>query len=153
LCGDTRSLTHAMIDSPVVARDSGSGFITTNAFGISPASSSGRRTTATSSTAGMRQQQRLELRGRHLQPFVFDQFLRAIDDVEPALFVDVADVAGVIPALRIDRCRGGIGVVQVTLHDVRAANQQLALGVNAADRFPGGRIHDLHFRVRHDPAD
>ena len=52
LCGDTRSLTHAMIDSPVVARDSGSGFTTTNAFGISPASSSGRRTTATSRTAG-----------------------------------------------------------------------------------------------------
>jgi hypothetical protein len=43
----------------------------------------------------MCQQHCFELRGRHLESFVFDQLLRPIDDEEVSIFIRVTDVAGV----------------------------------------------------------
>ena len=78
---------------------------TTNAFGTSPASSSGIAITAASATCGMGQQHRLELGGRDLVALVLDQLLEPVDDLRAAVGVDGADVAGVEPALGVDRSR------------------------------------------------
>jgi hypothetical protein len=61
----------------------------------------------------MRQQHCFELGRRHLETFVLDQLLRAIDDEEVPVFVVVPDVARVQPAFGIDRLRGRFGLVQV----------------------------------------
>ena len=45
--------------------------------------------------ARMRQQHRFELRRRHLETLVLNQFLRAIDDEEMAVLVGITNVAGV----------------------------------------------------------
>src|SRR5216117_2727291 len=84
----------------------------------------------------MRQQERLELGERHLHALVLDQLLRAIGDVEPALLVDVADVAGVVPAVSIDGLCGVLGPVEIALHDLRSSDEQLAF-LTCAEVFAG----------------
>ena len=66
-------------------------------------------------------------------------FLRSVIDEEAV--VELADVAGVEPAVRVDRLGGRLGLVVVALHDVRAARQDLAV------------LGDLHLDARHRPPD
>src|SRR5207302_11155234 len=61
-------------------------------------------------------------------------------DLEEAVLVDLADVAGVEPAVGIDGLLRGVIVVPIPLHDVRAATQNLAI------------FRDLHFDAGDDPA-
>ncbi len=64
--------------------------------------------------------------GRHvLAARGLDQVLLAIGDPEEAVVVELADVAGVEPAFRVDRGSGGLGQVVVPLHDLRAPDQDL----------------------------
>ena len=60
------------------------------------------------------------LRGDVLAPGGDDQILLAVGDLQEAIFVDLADVAGVQPAIIVDRRPGRLGVLEVALHDVRA---------------------------------
>ena len=60
--------------------------------------------------------------------------------------VERADVAGVQPAVGVDRLRGGLGVVEVAEHHVVAAHQELAavvgdLWLHAGDRPAVGGRH------------
>ncbi len=82
----------------------------------------------------MREQQRLQLGGGHLQALVLDQLLGAIHDEEVALVVHEAHVAGVVPAVAVEAVRGLLGPVEIALHDLRPADPQLAL---LADRQLG----------------
>ena len=49
-----------------------------------------------------------------------DHVLLAVGDEEEALVVEVADVAGVEPAVGVDRLGGGLGLVPVAGHEDRA---------------------------------
>ena len=61
-------------------------------------------------------------------------FLRSVMREEAV--AQLADVAGVEPAVRVDRLARRVGLVVVALHDVRAAREDLAVG----------RDHDLRRR-------
>src|SRR3954447_5258747 len=74
---------------------------------------------------GMRDEQRLELRRRDLETLVLDELLDPVDDREPAVAVDRRHVAGPQPAVD-ERRRRRVRVAQVALHDLRAADPQLA---------------------------
>ena len=67
-----------------------------------------------------------------------DDVLLAIGDADEAV-LDDADVAGLEPALGVDRVARRVGLVVVALHDVRAARQDLAvlrdLHLDAVDRL------------------
>ena len=56
-----------------------------------------------------------------------DQVLLTIGDLEEAVGVQLPDVTGVEPAVRIDRLAGRLRLVEVPLHDVRAAHQDLPI--------------------------
>ena len=58
------------------------------------------RTPHSPSTAGMTVQHGLDLGGRHLETADLDHLLGPVGDVHPAVGVDVADVAGAIPAVQ-----------------------------------------------------
>ncbi len=55
-----------------------------------------------------------------------DDVLHPVGDVEVAVVVDEADVAGVQPAVGVDRLGRLLGLVQVAHEDVRPAHQDLA---------------------------
>ena len=74
----------------------------------------------------VREQDALQLRGRHLVALVFDQFLEAIDDAEAAALVDRRDVAGAQPAVARERGGRGALVAEVAEHDLRPAHPDLA---------------------------
>ena len=60
--------------------------------------------------------------------------------LQVALLVERADVAGVQPAVLVDRLAGGLGVVEVAEHHVVAAHQQLAAVVaRCGSPCPGSR--------------
>ena len=67
------------------------------------------------------------LRRNQLAAGGFEQLLLAVGDVEKAVGVDVGDVAGAEPALRVEALRIGFGFVPVAGEDRRAADQQLAV--------------------------
>ncbi len=58
---------------------------------------------------------------------VDDQLLLAVDDLEVAVVVELADVAGVEQALGVDRLTRLVGLVAVARHDDRPADQHLAV--------------------------
>src|SRR4029453_14473284 len=62
----------------------------------------------------VRQQQGPQLRRGNLVALVFDQLFDAVHDVQVALVVDPRDVAGVEPAVRVQRGGRGPGLTQVT---------------------------------------
>ena len=127
LCGATRAATQPMMASDVVARAASSPLEDDVRLGhlarllVRLAHHGGVE------DGGMRDQQRLELGGRHLQPLVLDQLLGAIDDEEEPLVVDVSHVAGVVPAFPVEAIGGLLGPAQIPLHDLRPADPQLAL--------------------------
>ena len=57
---------------------------------------------------------------------MISSFLRSTI-LQVALVVELADVAGVEPAVGVDRLGGLLGHVPVALHDLRAADQDLAV--------------------------
>src|SRR5581483_10869408 len=59
-----------------------------------------------------------------------DQLLLPVDDEEEAVLVDVAHVAGVEPAA-LERLGGGGRLLEIALHDVVAADHDLADAVLA----------------------
>ena len=86
----------------------------------------GTRMTAASATAGWASSTRLQLGRRHLEALVLDQLLDPVDDEDVAVVVDVADVAGVQPAVRRRSSPRWPRAVQVAAHHLRAADPQLA---------------------------
>src|SRR6202044_2823365 len=59
-------------------------------------------------------------------------------DPQPARLVEIAQVAGVQPAVIVDRLRGGLRIVEVALHDTVTANQHFAVLADAhLDVFAG----------------
>ena len=85
------------------------------------------------------EQERLQLGRGDLVALVLDQLLEPVDDGEQAVLVGEADVAGVQPALGVDRLRGRLGLVEVALHDLRPAQADLA----ALARGEGGSGRDV----------
>ena len=136
-----------MISSSVASPESA-----TKALGTSPASSSGRPTTAASATAGCCDEHRLELGRRHLVALVLDELLDAVDEHDVAVVVGAADVAGVQPAVGVDRGGGRLRVVEVAAHDLRPAHADLAL-LARAELVAAGDVDDPALGVGHRRAD
>src|SRR5215467_14915363 len=71
-----------------------------------------------------------------------DQILLAVGDLQPAVRVELADVAGAEPAVLRERGGGRIGVLEVPGEDGVAADEDLAVLVDldlaAVDRPPDG---------------
>ena len=74
----------------------------------------------------MGQQQRLEFGRRDLEALELDQLLDPIDDRQVAVLVDEADIAGMQPAVVVDRVGGCLRVIEVPLHHLRSTHPQLA---------------------------
>ena len=101
--------------------------------------------TAASATAGWAAG-RLQLGRGDLVALVLDQLLQPVDDREVAVVVGIRRVAGVQPALGVDRCGGRLGLVEIALHHLRAAHPELAR--LARSEFGAGcRIDDFALRV------
>ena len=71
-----------------------------------------------------------------------DQLLLAVDDAEVAVVVDLADVAGVQPAVLVERLGGLLRVVEVALEDVAAPADHLAVVGQISTSHPGERPAD-----------
>ena len=96
---------------------------------------------------------RLDVRRRHvLAGRVDDQLLLAVDDRDVAVLVDRGHVAGVQPAVVVERLGGAVGQVAVADHDDLRADEQLAvlgqLDLDARRRQPDGADLDPLARVR-----
>ena len=91
--------------------------------------------TATSAIGGMVVQHALDLGRVHVLAAGDHHVLHAVGDEQEAVVVEVADVAGVEPALGVDGGAGGLGLVPVALHDVRAAGAHLALGARLVEHL------------------
>ena len=76
----------------------------------------------------LRLQRRLEVRGRDvLAARGDDELLLAVDDAQVAVVVELADVAGVQPAVGVERLGRALGIVEVAAEDVAAAAEHLAV--------------------------
>lgn len=82
------------------------------------------------------EEERFEFGGGDLVALVLDQFLDPVHDEEPAVRVDASDVTGVHPSVAVDHGFGGFGAAEVALHHLRAADEDLAVGVDPEVR-PG----------------
>ncbi|MNL53410.1 hypothetical protein D3C87_1766540 [compost metagenome] len=89
----------------------------------------------------MAPQHLLDFAGVHVEAAGNDHVLLAVGQVQVAFGVDVADVAGVQPA--VDEGFGGlVRLLVVALHDQVAAHADLAGGTAWQD--PLVIVHDLH---------
>src|SRR5204863_8487105 len=90
-------------------------------------------------------------RGHVLAGGVDDQLLLAVDDGQVPVLVEGADVAGVQPAVGVDRIRGSLGLVAVARHHDLAAHQHLAVvgqaQLDAGDRGSDGPDLDALRRI------
>ena len=68
----------------------------------------------------------LDLGREHLEAGRVDHVLLAVDDEDGAVLVHAREVAGVQPAVRLDRLPRRLVVPVVALHDDRAPDHQLA---------------------------
>ena len=94
----------------------------------------------------------LQLGRGHLKRLVLDQLLEPVDDVEVALGVGLADVAGVQPAVFVEHRAGCLRVVQVALHHLRSPYPDLAQ--LAGGGVPvGGHVDDAPLGVGQRGAD
>ena len=98
---------------------------TTYATGTSPQRSSGRPTTAASTTDVVLVEHALDLGAGDVLTAGHDHVLEPVDDVEVAVVVLHADVAGVEPAAGERRARR-VGIAPVALEHLRAAQHDLA---------------------------
>src|SRR5690349_3157449 len=84
----------------------------------------------------------LDLARIHVVPAADDQRLLAVDDVEVAFLVHPSEIAGAEPAIRGRYLGGGRWLSPIALHDVVAADGDLA---DVADRQVGPVVsHDSH---------
>ncbi|BFO22469.1 hypothetical protein SHKM778_88570 [Streptomyces sp. KM77-8] len=102
---------------------------------------------------GVGEEQCLEFGGGDLEALVLDEFLHAVDDEEPAVLVNVADVAGVQPAVLVDHGGGGVGAAEVALHHLRAADEDLAGRADAEVLAGGVEGDDAHLGAGDQLAD
>src|SRR5438270_1568538 len=70
-----------------------------------------------------------------------DQVLFAIGDLQVSVGIDLADVAGVEPAVLVDHFRRRLGLAEIAAHDVAPSLEDLSVG------------GDLHFHTGKGPAD
>ena len=75
---------------------------------------------------GMREQEGLDLRGGHVLAAHLEHVLEPAHEREPALVVEPAEVAGVEPALGVDRERRLLGILVIADEAGRAAHEDLA---------------------------
>ena len=108
----------------------------------SPRRSSGTPITAACAIARVAQQEVLDLGRVGVEAADDEHVLDAPDDAQVAVGVERAEVAGVQPAVGVDRGRGRLGVVEVAAHHGLAAHDDLARlagrGVGARRRRPCG---------------
>ena len=88
----------------------------------------------------------LNLLGRNVFAAADDEVFDASFDVDVALFVHRAEVAGVHPALRVEHALGGLGVVPVTQHHRVATGADFA-GFAAWEHASGVGVDDFDFDV------
>jgi hypothetical protein len=100
----------------------------------------------------MRQQHGLEFRWRNLVGLVLDQLLEPVDDRKRPVLVEVGDVSGVQPAVTIHGIGGRGGLIEVSLHDLKTADPNLA-ALARTERLAGDRIDNLRLRVRRKVTD
>ena len=99
---------------------------TTNATTISPRSSSGMPSTATSAIFGMRVEHVFDFLGRDVLALADDDVLDAAGDDDRAVLVEARHVAGVQPAVVGERV-GVERAVDVAAHHLRALHHELAV--------------------------
>jgi hypothetical protein len=95
---------------------------------------------------------RFKLGGSHLVRFVLDDLLHPVHDVQVAVGIGVADIAGVEPAVGLDGVGRRLGLVQVAEHHLGAAHQHLA-GLARLDFLASRQVHDLALGARHQRPD
>ena len=122
----------------------------TTALTSSPSSGWGTPMTAASAIVGVLDQAVLDLDAVDVLAAPDDHVLGPVGDEQEAVVVEVADVAGVQPAVD-DRLGGGLGLVPVARHDDRALDADLAGLAPAAAASPSGstmaRSTDGHRRA------
>src|SRR6266568_9483405 len=91
-------------------------------------------------------EQRLNFGRSDTKTFVFDHFFLTVDDVGVALSIDMSDIAGVKPAVAQGTSRF-FGGFPVALHDLRAANDDLAVFPSRQLALSGLKINYLLFGV------
>src|SRR5207253_9528694 len=101
---------------------------------------------------GMSKNDRLQLGRRNLKALVLNQLLDPIDNIEMSVFVGIANVAGVQPAVRVDGPPSSLGIIQIALHDLRSAHAHLAFLIGTELGAAAG-INELALRIRRRWAD
>src|SRR5581483_9471907 len=96
---------------------------------------------------GVRGERLLDLARVHLEAGDDDHLLLAVDDRVVAVLVDGRDVAGVQPAVADRRLRL-VGTVVVAVHELRAAQYELARLADAELPLPRLAVDDLALDVR-----
>ena len=97
------------------------------------------------------QQHGLDLARVDVLPAPDDHLLEPARDPAVAALVHRPQVAGVQPAVGVDRRGGGLRVAQVAVHDEVAAGADLADGPARARSSAGARVDDLHLGLRQRP--
>ena len=131
-CGESRrpaAATRAISAGPRPARSkwsrtsvqrrhrAGPGLTRNTAATCSPSRASGAATTTASATAGIAEQHLLDLQRADVLAAADDDVGLAVGDGQVAVVIDHADVAGVIPAVVVERLRGQgrVGVAQTQI--------------------------------------
>src|SRR6188768_871648 len=94
------------------------------------------------------EQHLVDLARVHVEAADDDHVLLAVDEEDETLFVDVADVARVHPAVAI-RARRLLGLIAITRTHLRAAHAQLAALTKRQHAIATLEIHDLQLGARH----
>ena len=115
----------------------------------SPSAASGTPKTAQSATAGWPCSTASISAGATWKPRTLIISLDAVGDPQPAVGVEVADVAGAVPPVA-ERLGGGV-VRQIAGHRRVRAHLDLA-GLARAHRLAGLERHDPHLDTRHRPG-
>ena len=109
-------------------------------------------TTCTSADLRVRVEELLDLAGIDVFAAADDDVARAAGEVDAAVLVHDAEVAGVQPAVRVDGERRGFGLGVVALHDHVATRTDFALRADGGGRAADGG-DDFDFCLRHSAPD
>ena len=94
----------------------------------------------------MRDEESLKFRRRNLKAVVLDEFFHPVDDRHVMVFIDDRNVTSVQPTVAIKGGRRRLRIIEVTLHDLRATNPQLAAFPERLI-FPSVRVNDAAFGI------